>query len=201
MTPPSASLETALAVGDGAGEAALPVPEELGHRQVALLELRAVDRHERLPAARPKRCSGLGERLLAHAALAEDQHRLFVARDLLELAQQVEHARSLADDLDGAIGTPQPEGPLAQPQRGLAEEVGGRGFAVPERLLVGGPFGQARRRHDSDTPPLTAIRRNSPPWRTLLDKKTRPIYRPAATRSIHAIWVRTGPLYCHAARL
>ena len=96
---PSRGLEASLPVRDGPRERPLPVAEQLAHRQIAVLVLRAVDGHEGPAAARAQQVEGLGEGLLPGAALADDEHGLVVRRPL-ELAEQAEEAGFLADHLD-----------------------------------------------------------------------------------------------------
>jgi hypothetical protein len=81
-------LEAALPAGDGAGERALLVAEQLALQQ-RLGERRAVEAHERglRPGARV--VDHLGDELLAGAGLAHDEDARLRRRDLLDEAHEV----------------------------------------------------------------------------------------------------------------
>ena len=71
--PPEASSNLPVVLGDGAGEGAALVAEELGFDQV-VGDGGAVDRDEGLGGALAAQVDGLGDQLLARAAFARDQH-------------------------------------------------------------------------------------------------------------------------------
>src|SRR5206468_3757325 len=80
-----------------AGEGAALVAEEL-----ALQDVRgdgaAVDRQEPLVASRAGAMDGVGDQLLAGAALADDENRGAGRGDHLHLLEQALHGRRAADD-------------------------------------------------------------------------------------------------------
>ena len=89
-------LEQARLVGDGAGEAALLVAEELALHQLGRNRA-AVDRHERPVAPRPGLVDHARDELLARAGLAGDVDRRLAARDLGDHLAQLLHRRRMAD--------------------------------------------------------------------------------------------------------
>ena len=90
-------LEAPLPLRARAGEGALLVPEELA-LQEALRERRATERHEVAVLARAVVVDGLGEELLAGAALAGDEHGDVGRGDLPHDLEDARHERPGADD-------------------------------------------------------------------------------------------------------
>ena len=85
-------LEAARLVADGAGEGAAHVAEQLRLEQV-LGDGAAVDGDERALGARRAAVELARDQLLAGAGLAGDEHRDVGGRDLLDLAEDLLHAR------------------------------------------------------------------------------------------------------------
>ena len=90
--------EEAALVGDGAGERALGVAEELALEQ-RLGDRAAVDRDEGLVRARARAVDRAREQLLAGAALALDQDARVARGHALRLGEQVLHQRGARDDV------------------------------------------------------------------------------------------------------
>ena len=104
-------LEAPLAAGDGAGERALLVAEELALQQ-GLAERRAVEAHQRRLGAGAGAVDHLGDQLLAGAGLALDEDAGAARRHLLDHPQQLDHAGVRADDVPESVALAEP---LAQP--------------------------------------------------------------------------------------
>ena len=95
-------LETTLSGGDGAGEGAAHVPEQLRFEQV-LRDGAAVDDDERPLGAVGAHVDLACDQLLAGAGLAVDQHRHVGGRDFADLAEHLLHVFAGADDLAEAF--------------------------------------------------------------------------------------------------
>ena len=91
-------VELARLVGDGAGERALDVTEQLRLEQV-LGNGAAVDGDERPLGARRAAVHLARDELLAGAGLAGDEHRDVGGGDLLDLLEDLLHRRARADDV------------------------------------------------------------------------------------------------------
>jgi len=141
-------LDQALPAACGAGEGLALVAEQLVHEH-ALGDRRAVDRDEGVatPAGRPPEVDGLGDELLACAALAEDEHGLVARGDALaDSAVEGADGRALADEpreallavatagWDGELVEDDPE--LVHVER-LGQEVIGPLLARLERDVAG----------------------------------------------------------------
>ena len=100
--PPLGQLEHALLVGDGAGEGAADVAEELALEEV-LGERGAVDGDEGVVAAGALEVDGPGGHLLARPALAGDQDGRVRRGDLLDEDVDLLHRPALADHLLEAV--------------------------------------------------------------------------------------------------
>ena len=94
--PPCGLLEDPLRVGDGAGERAARVAEELRFEH-ALGERAAVDRHERARRAPAVRVDRARDELLAGAAVADDEHRRGGVGRVRNLLVDRQHAGRAAD--------------------------------------------------------------------------------------------------------
>ena len=94
--PPCAASNTPGLRFDRAGERAAHVAEQLALEQ-RVDDRRAVDRDERLGAARAGLMKGAGRELLAGAGLAADQHHLRVRRQPLDQAEHFLHHRAAAE--------------------------------------------------------------------------------------------------------
>ena len=90
-------LEASLLARRGAGEATLLVTEQLAF-QNALGQRRAIDRQEDAGASRMV-VDGLGDHLLAGAALAGDEHRGVACRHRADGLADLEDRRTLSHDL------------------------------------------------------------------------------------------------------
>ena len=100
-------LELAALVAIGAGEAALDVPEELRLEQ-RFGEAGAVDRHERRLPATGMAMDVARDQVLAHAALAGDQHLRGTLGRARRHREQFRHRRAGDDEawlLQGSTGT------------------------------------------------------------------------------------------------
>ena len=91
------TLDLADRLLDRAGECAALVAEQLGLQQV-LRDRAAVDGDERLLGARSEVVQRLRQRLLAGAALAQQQHRHVGRRELLDVAAELQHRLVGGDD-------------------------------------------------------------------------------------------------------
>ena len=91
-------VEEALPVGDGAGEGAAAVAEELALED-ALGERRTVDRHEEPVAPVARRVDGARDELLAGAGFALDEHRGGRRRHPRDQREDVPNRGAVADDL------------------------------------------------------------------------------------------------------
>ncbi len=87
----------------GAGEGSLLVAEQLWFDEI-FRDGRHVEGDEILVGARAVLVQGMGDQLLAGAALAVDEHRDAGARQAADGAEHLLHRRRLADDLRGAAG-------------------------------------------------------------------------------------------------
>ena len=96
--PAVGDLELALLVAIGAGEAALHVAEELGLEE-RLRKARAVHRDHGPSDPRATRVDGMRDQLLAHTALASDQHLRVGPRDPINLLRQLENDAARANQL------------------------------------------------------------------------------------------------------
>ena len=101
--PPSALRKQPGAVGDGAGERAAHVAEQLALDQV-LGNRAAVDGDEALVAARAAGVDGARDDLLAGAALAGDQHGRVGVRDAVDQARMRGDGRAGAVEAVGGFG-------------------------------------------------------------------------------------------------
>ena len=110
--------EHARAIGGGASERALRVPEQLAVDQ-RLRDGAAVERDEPLLAARAALVQRARHQLLAGAALAADQDRDVLARQAIERGAQLTHLGRHADEQRVRGGRPLGATELA-PQRGVA---------------------------------------------------------------------------------
>ena len=90
--PVCAVWNTPFDVGDGAGERALDVAEELGLEQ-RLGQRAAVDRHERPIRSVAVLMDGARDELLARAALADDEHRRIGRGGVRDLLVDAGHRR------------------------------------------------------------------------------------------------------------
>src|SRR5262249_12294277 len=91
-------LETADAAGDGAGEGALLVAEQLALDQAGR-QGGAVDLDEGAVLATARRVDGAGDQLLAGARLAGEQHRGVGRRYAAHGVEDGQQRRAAADDL------------------------------------------------------------------------------------------------------
>ena len=98
IVPAVGRLEEALLVGDGAGERAAHVAEEVRLEEVGR-ERAGVDRHERPGGARREPVERLRDELLAGAALADDEDRRARGRRLPDRLEDPLHRRRAADEL------------------------------------------------------------------------------------------------------
>ncbi len=150
-------LEQALAVGAGAGEAALDVPEQLAFEQM-LRDGAAVDRHERPAGARALGVDQARHALLADTRLAADEHRRLAARELGDHDPQRLHGRRIADQAWHGAGLGayprQPQRLIDQAPQGLhvdrlVDEIEGAGLHRRHRradIAVGGDHGHRQLR-------------------------------------------------------
>ena len=101
-------LELSELAAEGAGERALLVAEELRLEQ-RLGNRRAIELHERPAAASRVLVNGLGDQLLAGAALTENQHRRIGGADAIDEPHDVFHRAARANEPAApAIGRPAP---------------------------------------------------------------------------------------------
>ena len=100
--PLCAASNLPLAIGDGAGERALDVAEQLALDQL-FGNRRAVHFDERLVPAAAQRMNGARDELFAGAVLAENQHAAVGRCRHRHLLAQLAHEQALADHLAGAI--------------------------------------------------------------------------------------------------
>ena len=105
---------------------------------------------------------GLGQRLLPDPALAQDQERLVVGRDLLQPRQELDDLRRVADDLDGPLGAPNLAGKRADPLRGGTQADGLVGAAAVVPALAGSSTRQIRCRFPAHQHPRRLEDRHSP---------------------------------------
>ena len=91
-------FEEAFLCRDRGGEGAFDVAEERGFQQIRR-HCAGVDRNERPVAARRVGVDGLGDELLAGAALALDQNSRAAGRDLRDEVEEAQHRLALADDI------------------------------------------------------------------------------------------------------
>src|SRR6266852_861654 len=97
--------EQADRVGDGAGEGALHVSEELGLHQ-GFGDGAAIDRDEGTSPARALLMDGLRDQLLTGSALARDHHRRQPVCGLSDDLKQLDHLSALADEaLEAALAS------------------------------------------------------------------------------------------------
>ncbi len=95
-------IEPPRAVGGGAGEGALDVPEQLALGQ-RLRQRRAIDVHQRLVAPAGMPMQPAREQLLADPGFAQQQHRQLGVGHHLQLAQQLADRLALAENLTLAV--------------------------------------------------------------------------------------------------
>ncbi len=98
-------LESALMLGEGAGERALLVAEQFGFEEVAR-DRPAIDRDEGLAGALAGRVNGAGDDFLAAAGRADEQDRGIARRDLANQPAKRGDRRRLADDQALRRGAP-----------------------------------------------------------------------------------------------
>ena len=123
-------LEGALARGDGAGERAALVAEELALDQV-VADGAAVDDHEGLGGAAALLVDAAGQDVLARARLALEQHRGVGGRDVLQHTEERAHGQAWAQR-------------LAELARFAGQDVRAVGLGAQDELDVAHGDGRAR---------------------------------------------------------
>ena len=126
-------FEEAFLGRDGGGEGALDVAEERGFEQVRR-DGAGVDGDEGLVAARRVGVDGLGDELLAGAALALDQNGGAAGSDLRDEVEEAQHRLALADDVFEVVALLQ--GALELDDLFFGAVAGDGGANVGEQLLV-----------------------------------------------------------------
>jgi hypothetical protein len=126
-------LEEAFFGGDGRGEGALDVAEERGFEQFAGHGA-GVDGDEGLVFARRVGVDGLGDQLLAGAALALNQNRGSTGRDLGDEIEDLEHDLAFAHDVAEVIALL--EGALELEVLFLGAMAGDGGADVGQQLFI-----------------------------------------------------------------
>ncbi len=153
--PLSAASKRPDARGDGAGERALHVTEELGFDE-PFRDRRGVEGHERLVAARAVVVDGPGHQFLARAGLALNQHGAVHRRHQLERGEETLHHVAAADQAAEAEPVVQPrpklrvlalEAPLAE--RGLEDLYQLNELERLDEEVDGAPLERAHRMIDA----------------------------------------------------
>ncbi len=126
-------FEEAFLRGDRRGEGALHVAEERGLEQLGRHGA-GVDGDEGLVAARRIGVDGLGDELLAGAALALDENGRAAGRDLRDEVEEAQHRLALADDVLEVVALL--EGALELDDLFFGAMAGDGGADVGEQLLV-----------------------------------------------------------------
>ncbi len=126
-------FEEAFLRGDGGSKRAFDVAEERGLEQLGGHGA-GVDGNERLVAARRVGVDGLGDDLLAGAALALNQDRGTAGRDLRDQVEDAQHDLAFAHDVGEVVALL--EGALELKVFFLGAVAGNGGADVGEQLLV-----------------------------------------------------------------